>query len=139
MKGSVKDLQSKQALPGVSISITGTSFGTSTDANGNYRLALPMNLQKRGTELTFSYVGYKTQKQKVHGNVLDVTLEADNQALEEVVVIGFSAQQKRAATGVAVTSARRKSDDAPVLTNIEETEAPTSLNFDVVTPTTIAS
>ncbi len=138
VKGSVKDLQSKEALPGVSIAITGTSFGTSTDGNGNYRLALPLNLQKRGAELTFSYVGYKTQKQKVHGSVLDVTLEADNQSLQEVVVTGYGAQYKRSVTG-AVSTVKRKSDDAPVLTNIEETEAPTSLNFDVVTPTTIAS
>ncbi len=137
VKGSVKDLQSRQALPGVSIRITGTSFGTLTDGNGNYRLAIPMNLQKKGTELTFSSVGYKTQKQKVRGNVLDVILEADNQALEEVVVVGYATQKKQALTGSV--SVRRKSDDAPVLTNIEETEAPTSLNFDVVTPTTIAS
>jgi predicted nicotinamide N-methyase len=77
VKGSVKDFATQNGLPAVSISFAGTNFGTATDANGNYRLAIPPNLQKKGLELIYSYIGYKTQRQRVYGNKLDILLQAD--------------------------------------------------------------
>jgi len=138
VKGTVKDFATRDGLPSASILLAGTSFGTSTDANGNYRLAIPPNLQKKGMELIFSYVGYKTQRQRVYGNKLDVLLQAEYNDLNEVVVAGYGSQQKQSLTG-SISIAARKSKEAPAVTNIEESEAPTSLSFDVISPTTIPS
>ncbi|NBA74845.1 mucoidy inhibitor MuiA family protein [Emticicia sp. ODNR4P] len=138
VKGSVKDFATQNGLPAVSISFAGTNFGTATDANGNYRLAIPPNLQKKGLELIYSYIGYKTQRQRVYGNKLDILLQADHNELNEVVVAGYGRQQKQTLT-VGIATVERKSKDAPAITNIEESEAPTSLSFDVISPTTIPS
>lgn len=138
VKGSVRDFATQNGLPAVSISFAGTNFGTATDANGNYRLAIPPNLQKKGLELIYSYIGYKTQRQRVYGNKLDILLQADHNELNEVVVAGYGRQQKQTITG-SIATVERKSKDAPAITNIEESEAPTSLSFDVISPTTIPS
>lgn len=138
VKGSVKDFATQNSLPAVSILLAGTNFGTATDANGNYRLAIPLNLQKKGIELVYSYIGYKTQRQRVYGNKLDVRLQAEYNELNEVVVAGYGRQQKQTITG-GIATVERKSNYAPAITNIEESEAPTSLSFDVISPTTIPS
>ncbi|NBB27542.1 DUF4139 domain-containing protein [Cellulophaga sp. BC115SP] len=140
VKGSVKDFATQNGLPAVSISLAGTNFGTATDANGNYRLAIPLNLQKKGIELVYSYIGYKTQRQIVYGNKLDVLLQAEYNDLNEVVVAGYGygRQQKQTIIG-GMATVERKSNYAPAITNIEESEAPTSLSFDVLSPTTIPS
>jgi hypothetical protein len=54
------------------------------------------------------------------------------------VVAGYGRQQKQTLT-VGIATVERKSKDAPAITNIEESEAPTSLSFDVISPTTIPS
>lgn len=83
-------------IPGVNISVKGTSQGTITDFDGNYTL--------EGVELNqvivFSYVGFTTQEITYTGqSSLDVQLLESAQALEEIVVIGYGATSKRKVTG----------------------------------------
>ena len=73
-------------LPGVSILVVGTTTGTVTDADGNYKITVPSS----EATLRFSYIGYVNQEIVV-GNqtVIDITLAEDATQLEEVVVIKY--------------------------------------------------
>ena len=88
--GTVKD-KSGEPLIGVSVMIDGTSQGTVTDFDGNFRVP---NVSAN-TVLNVSYIGYKAQKVKV-GNQdnITITLEDDNQQLQEVVVVGYGTMKK---------------------------------------------
>ncbi|RED47840.1 SusC/RagA family TonB-linked outer membrane protein [Seonamhaeicola aphaedonensis] len=83
-----------QPLPGATVLVKGTTTGTSTDFDGNFSINADAN-----STLVFSYVGYATKEVAV-GNqtVINVVLEADN-ALDEVVVIGYGTQRKSDLTG----------------------------------------
>ena len=74
-----------EALPGVSISIKGTSEGTVTDTNGHYTLQVP----SPESVLVFSFIGYATQELRVgQQSTLNVTLAPDVATLSEVVIVG---------------------------------------------------
>jgi Ca-activated chloride channel family protein len=92
ISGMVYDRANGSSLPGVTVKIEGTNTGTQTDATGAYSINLP-----NGTErLSFSFIGYKTKSVKpAKNNTLNVYLEAELHALEEVVVTGYTAKQKR--------------------------------------------
>ena len=93
--GRVTAKTDKQGLPGANVIIKGTTTGTSTDAEGQYSLAVPA-----GAVLQFSMIGMKPQEVPV-GNqtVVNVELADDAQALEEVVVVGYGTQRRRDLTG----------------------------------------
>lgn len=94
-----------ETLPGVSVSVKGTSTGTITDVNGNYSVNVP----DVKSILVFSFIGYKVQEVPVSGrSVINVTLVTDIKALEEVVVIGYGSQRKADLTS---SVASVKSDD----------------------------
>lgn len=94
VEGAVRD-ESNETLIGVSVRIKGTNTGTITDYEGRYLLQhIP-----EGSILVFSYIGYKDKEVQVTGRTLNVTMETDNQQLEEVVVIGYGQQKKVTITG----------------------------------------
>ena len=79
-------------LPGVNIIVKGTTVGTTTDATGLYKLAVPDG----NATLLFSFIGYTTQEFVVNNqSIIDVTLLEDIQSLAEVVVVGYGTQEKR--------------------------------------------
>jgi iron complex outermembrane receptor protein len=87
-------------LPGASVVEKGTTNGTQTDFDGNYTLTI----DDPDAVLVFSYIGYKGQEIPIAGQTtIDVTLQEDAQALEEVVVVGYGSQAKKEIT-TAVTS-----------------------------------
>lgn len=84
------------ALPGVNIVAKGTTIGTITDADGNYRLSIPPGA---GT-LIFSFIGYVNQEVSIDSrSSIDVRLLADVTELSEVVVVGYGTQIKQDLTG----------------------------------------
>ncbi|MAU26957.1 MAG: SusC/RagA family TonB-linked outer membrane protein [Muricauda sp.] len=90
-------------LPGASVLVKGTTNGTQTDFDGNYTL----NDVGSDAVLVFSYIGYKTQEIAVNGqSTINVVMEEDAQALDEVVIIGYGQTTVKDATGsvTAVTS-----------------------------------
>lgn len=94
VRGTVTD-PSGQPLPGVSITVQGTSQGTLTDASGAYMLSVPED-----AILVFSYVGYVTAEQRVQRrSLIDVTLAPSQRKIDEVVVVGFGTQRRRDLTG----------------------------------------
>ena len=88
--GTVTD-QTGLPLPGVSVVEVGTTNGTQTDFDGNYKISV-----EQGSQLRFSYIGQKTITRDVGaGNTIDVKMQEDAQALEEVVVIAYGSQTKQ--------------------------------------------
>ncbi|NDV95357.1 SusC/RagA family TonB-linked outer membrane protein [Dysgonomonas sp. 521] len=103
VSGIVKD-ESGLELPGVSIVVRGTTTGTVTDNDGRYSINVPDN-----AVLIFKYVGFVSQEIKItNQSVLNITLKEDTQALEEVVVVGYTTQKKADLTG-AVSSVKMSS------------------------------
>jgi iron complex outermembrane receptor protein len=91
VSGRVTSSDDGSALPGVNILEKGTNNGTITDANGNYSISVAEN-----ATLVVSFVGYATQEIAVGAqSVINISLNADITALEEVVVIGYGSQEKR--------------------------------------------
>lgn len=92
--GTVTD-QNDQPLPGVSIVVVGSTTGAQTDFDGNYSINAA-----QGSQLRFSYIGQTTVNITVGAsNTINVKMEDDAQALEEVVVIGYGVQKRKELTG----------------------------------------
>jgi len=83
-------------LPGVNVVVQGTTIGAITDANGAYTIKAP----GQGAILVFSSIGYVTKNVTVGSqSVIDMVLESDTKALQEVVVTGYTQQKRRDLTG----------------------------------------
>ncbi|WP_149240344.1 SusC/RagA family TonB-linked outer membrane protein [Dyadobacter sp. 32] len=96
LTGKVTDEAAKD-LPGVSVIIKGTQRGTTTDANGEYKLAIP---EQGEVTITFSFVGYQSQDVQLGArSTLDVALTPEDKTLSEVVVVGYGTQRKKDLTG----------------------------------------
>ncbi len=101
VSGKVTSLEDGSPLPGVNVVIKGTTNGTVTDADGNYKLNLPSS----GGALVFSFIGLQTQEVVVGDRtVVDVALSLDVQQLSEVVVTAQGIQREAKALGYATTT-----------------------------------
>jgi TonB-dependent starch-binding outer membrane protein SusC len=84
-------------LSGASVEVKGTTTGTTTDANGNFRINAA-----RGATLAVGYVGFANQEFTVGDNTtINITMQGANASLNEVVVIGYQAVRKKDLTGAA--------------------------------------
>jgi TonB-linked SusC/RagA family outer membrane protein len=94
--GKVTSSEDGSDLPGVNVVIKGTNRGTTTDADGKYSL----QVSDGNATLVFSFIGYAPQEISVASQtVINVTMVADFQQLNEVVVVGYGTQQKVTLTG----------------------------------------
>ena len=89
VSGNVKDSDGYGAV-GAGVLIKGTSIGTITDLNGDFTIDC-----KNGQTLVISYLGFKDKEVVVNGETINVTLESDATALDEVVVLGYGIAQKK--------------------------------------------
>ncbi len=94
VKGTVTSASDSEPLIGVSVYLKGAGTGVTTDIDGNYSIQA-----ETGQTLVFSYVGMQTTEQKVTGPVLDVVMQDNSAALEELVVVGYGTQKKKLITG----------------------------------------
>src|SRR5690606_1962836 len=86
-------------LPGVNIVIEGTTTGTQTDFDGNYAI-----LASQGQIIVFRYIGQRTVSRTIGtGNTINVQMEEDAQALEEVVVTAQGITREKKSLGYAVS------------------------------------
>src|SRR5688572_3551800 len=80
--GKVTSAEDGSELPGVNVFLKGASSGTTTDANGNYKITVPAS----GGTLVFSFIGLKTEEIKIgNSTVINVTMAQDAVQLSEVV------------------------------------------------------
>ena len=83
-------------IPGVNVVVEGTTKGTATDVDGNYSLLLAPGENL----LVFTFVGFKPMTVEVNGrSTIDISLESDVTALDEIVVVGYGEQRKIDITG----------------------------------------
>ena len=109
ISGTVRDAKG-EALIGVSVKQAGTQNGVTTNVNGQFTLNVP-----QGASLEFSYIGYNTQTQRaVNGMV--VTMQEDNQLLEEVVVVGYGTMRRKDVTS-SITTVQAKDLNQGVFTD----------------------
>ncbi|WP_057940236.1 SusC/RagA family TonB-linked outer membrane protein [Algoriphagus resistens] len=86
-------------IPGVTILVEGTTKGTVSDIDGNFSIAA-----EQGSVLVFSFIGFTQQKITVGNQAeINVTMLEDEQALDEVVVVGYGEQKKVNTTGAIST------------------------------------
>ena len=115
IKGQILD-ETGESMIGVSVLVKGTTVGTVTDFDGNYTLEVPGG---KGV-LEISYIGYKTKEITIGNNSqINIKMEPDTQALDEVVVIGYGTVKKRDLTG-AVASMKNQDVTVTPTNNVME-------------------
>jgi TonB-dependent SusC/RagA subfamily outer membrane receptor len=111
--GRVTASDDGSGVPGASISIKGTSKGTTSDGDGNYKISASSS-----ATLVFSSVGFNTQEIAVGSkSQISVALKTDSKALSEVVVVGYGTQKKSQMTG-AISSVTSKQITEMPITNL---------------------
>src|SRR5690606_1890625 len=100
VSGRVTSQDDGSPVPGVNVVVEGTTRGTTTDVDGNYTIQLGPN----ENTLVFSFVGFQPTVVQVDGRtVIDVVLQSDITALDEVVVVGYGTQRERDLTSAITT------------------------------------
>jgi TonB-linked SusC/RagA family outer membrane protein len=90
ISGTVKDAQGG-ALPGVSVTLKGTTQTSTTNGDGKYQISAP----GRESILIFRFVGYGSQERSAGATgPLNVVMQEENNKLDEVVVVGYGTQKK---------------------------------------------
>jgi TonB-linked SusC/RagA family outer membrane protein len=101
ISGRVSSTEDGSPLPGVNVVLKGTTNGTVTDADGNYRMTVPGG----SASLVFSFIGLTTQEVVVGDRtVVDVQLALDVTQLSEVVVTAMDISREKKALGYSVSS-----------------------------------
>lgn len=96
--------KSGEKLPGVSVLVKGSTKGTTTNNEGLFNIEASKN-----TTLVFSFIGFTTQERTVGDNsVLNVSLEEDTKALDEIVVTGLFDERKRMEASVSISTLNTK-------------------------------
>ncbi|MGX5852151.1 DUF4139 domain-containing protein [Dyadobacter jiangsuensis] len=135
VSGFVKDEQNG-SIPGAAVIITGTNVGTTTDVNGFYQLSIPVNLPAKQRQLTFAFVGYVSQSHVITERRIDINLQPDVKALQEVAVVGYGGNGKKIASRVAGMS---MAQGASIGLNTNEKEALTSVTYEIPVAYTLLS
>ena len=98
VKGTVTDGSDGSPLVGCAVTVKGTSRGTVTNLQGQYRIEA-----NKGETLIFSYIGFEKVEKIIFSAKMDVSLMASSDVLEECVVVGYGSQRKVAVTGAIST------------------------------------
>ncbi|MFT4031329.1 MAG: TonB-dependent receptor [Siphonobacter sp.] len=107
--GIVTSSEDGSVIPGVSISIKGSSAGTTTDANGKYRISAAS-----GSTLVFSSIGFQTHEIILGTqSVVDVRLSPKATDLSEAVIVGYGSIKKADITGSIVSVAPKNIENVP--------------------------
>jgi len=115
VSGKVTSADDGSGVPGVNILEKGTSNGTVSDSDGNYKISVGDN-----ATLVFSFVGFTTQEIAVGAqSTINATMQSDVQALEEVVVIGYGQAEAKDITG-AIVSAKPENFNQGVIASPEQ-------------------
>ncbi|MFA5326426.1 MAG: SusC/RagA family TonB-linked outer membrane protein [Prolixibacteraceae bacterium] len=116
--GSVTSTEDGLAIPGVSVSLKGTTLGTITNSDGKYTMKVPQEAKV----LVFSFVGMKTVEMEITGSTLDVAMGQDFLGVDEVVVIGYGTTTKQSFVG-SVTQVKAENIQSKSVSNISQSLA----------------
>ncbi|KUG06804.1 SusC/RagA family TonB-linked outer membrane protein [Solirubrum puertoriconensis] len=111
VSGRVTAVADGTGLPGATVLEQGTTNGTSTDADGNFRLTV-----RQGATIVISSVGFATQTIPVGEQTnINVRLQGSEQLLNETVVVGYGTQTKRELTGAVTQLGSKEVENVPVV------------------------
>lgn len=109
--GIIKDVHGV-TLPGVSIVLKGSTLGVLSDVEGNYSISVPASVAN--PRLVYSFIGFENKEELIgNRNTIDVSMIAEVNKLDEVVVVGYGTLDKREVTS-SITSIK-SSDLIPTL------------------------
>ncbi len=110
--GTVTSSEDGLPLPGVAVTVKGTTIGASTDANGKYTLTVPTS----ATTLQFKFLGMVTVEVEIAGRtVINAQMAEDRTSLDEVIVLGYSTRGKNQITGSTVQVSGEQLKQIPVM------------------------
>lgn len=132
----------REPLVGASILVPGTTIGAITDSQGRYSITVPNG----AASLQFNYLGFKPRTQAISGSTMNVTMQEDMTAMDEVVVMGYGVSNELAgaAPGIRVrgTSTSKKqmavTEESAVM-DVEQTQNQLGYEFEIKQPYTVAS
>ena len=114
--GVILDDKNGAPIIGASVLVKGTSVGTVSDLDGNFKIVPPAGKKV----LVISSIGYKTQEvQAKPGQILKVTLEENTEVLDEVVVVGYGSMKKTDLTGSVASLSGDKLKES-IVTNVDQ-------------------
>ena len=112
--GNITSADDGGSMPGVSISVKGTSMGTISDINGRYQIKIPADAKT----LVFSFVGMTTEEVTIgNQSIINVQLKSENIAVDEVVIVAYGTAKKESLTG-AVSTVNSKSIESRPVSNV---------------------
>jgi TonB-linked SusC/RagA family outer membrane protein len=99
VSGKVTSIEDGATLPGVNVVLKGTTTGTVTDIDGNFKLSVP----SEGGTIVFSFIGLATEEVAIGArSVIDIQMSPDVKQLSEVVVTAFGQEREKKALGYSV-------------------------------------
>ena len=117
--GAVTSADDGESIPGVSVSVKGTSLGTITDMNGTYRIRIPQEARS----LVFTFVGMATQEIPIGTQTaINVSMASEFIAVDEIVVTALGISRDKKALGYSVSDFNRES-----LESVQVLDASTAL------------
>jgi Domain of unknown function (DUF4139)/N-terminal domain of unknown function (DUF4140) len=124
--------QNGQAVSYATVLVKGTKNGTTTDANGNFRISIPYN----ASTIVFSAVGLQTRELFISSNQMNIAMQQSNQNLDEVVVVGYSTRRSDDDNDFTSSYSKAKKEASIPLT-VSERQNATSFSYDIEMPYTI--
>jgi TonB-dependent starch-binding outer membrane protein SusC len=110
ISGKVTDEQGAP-MPGVNVIVKGTTNGTTTDVEGQYKLTV----NDANSTLVFSFIGYVSDEVLVNGQtVLNISMAPDILSLSEVVVVGYGTQKRSSLVGSIGSVTSKELTELPV-------------------------
>lgn len=110
--GRVTDQDSKP-LSNATVTVKGTNVSATTNTDGQYTITIPANAHT----LVFSYVGYQVNEVNIQGsNSVSVTMQPQQNSMNEVVVIGYGTAKRKDVTGAVSSVTASQIEKVPVTT-----------------------
>ena len=115
INGTVIEQETGEPLPGVTVLISGTNKGTTTDFEGRFQLNVDL-----GAKIELSYLGFETQEIIVgEQKELSITMKSSQDDLDEIVVVGYGTQRRSNVVGSVATVDVKQANQVPT-TNVSE-------------------
>lgn len=114
--GKITASEDSESLVGATVTEKGTTNGTTSDVNGNFKLAVASN-----ATLVVSFIGYVPQEIPVGTrSTINISLKTDQQQLQDVVVVGYGTQRKKDLTGSIVNLTTKDLVPVPSATSVDQ-------------------
>ena len=110
--GTVFSKDTKDALPGVTVNVKGTTNSVVTDSKGYFSITSPARMKE--VILTFSFVGYDSRSMRVDSSLsLSVEMTMNNKSMDDVIVVGYGTQKRSNVLGSVAVVAGKELEDLP--------------------------